>query len=655
MLLGGSLQSDKSFKKILSIGYEFETSGISKLCLHSNRKTFINSDLALRTLDEKLERKSAKIVDNNYISVGIPIGTDISRVDSVESVEALEEDPDFSEMEEEEREYWMEEYKKDKEEKERLKKEKKYAKKENESFLDYFYENRKTDNKKVIKFQITNDLGKSDFEDMIKEHCQGLTIPKNDMFFFKTNSGKIFDIKFTEDIASNEFCESFSNVEYVITYFSPKKDNANIILDTFVDACSRIVDHLSNVQKIKGKLLIYKDDSKKELTTIGKIKDNRCLYHKPNTNLFYMDIYDDSETVKLQNLSHIHFIPQMTFKTKAEDTLDVIKEIVNSDDNYTYNSTLINYMELESETVASVEGIVDELIENFNQDAKKKIDITTLSGKRIKLYMFLIYYKLYQFIDNHVSIFNKTTYLKDYLTFSSRHSNFILYSRIKAILEEDYDVKEVNLVFSLFYDSVILEKLYQRDEDAEIEEDDYDEDGNYKYDFDAFEKELPESDPNFGNPLFSISSYFQHFEKKKIDWLRVSEWDIFSTTFVLKGDEVLLENRFFAAEMILYLQNTVDPRLSMGNEYTKNKMLTLRELDKIVNKLYGPKIKNMMNLEKNPLKNKLTLKCKSGYHRNLDFECISNSKAKTLKKAKTSKTVKTVKTSTSKKSSSKKL
>jgi hypothetical protein len=50
--------------------------------------------------------------------------------------------------------------------------------------------------------------------------------------------------------------------------------------------------------------------------------------------------------------------------------------------------------------------------------------------------------------------------------------------------------------------------------------------------------------------------------------------------------------------------------------------ISVREMHKIVNALYGQKLKKMINLEVNPLKNKLTRKCKPGYYRNLDFECV---------------------------------
>uniref|UniRef100_A0A6C0JEJ1 Uncharacterized protein n=1 Tax=viral metagenome TaxID=1070528 RepID=A0A6C0JEJ1_9ZZZZ len=622
MLLGGGLNSNKAFKKIISIGYEFETNGISKLSLHQNKKTLINSDLALRTLQDKIDRKSAKIIDDNYISVGIPIGVDLKKLQDESENKTNDEEIVLTEEEQEEREYWEEFYRKEK-------LASKYSKIENDNYMDYFFENRKTDNKKVIKFQVTNDLGKSDFETMIKNLCQNLTIPKNDMFFFKTKSGKVLDFKFAEDIASNEYCESFSNVEFVVTYFSPKKDNPNLIVETFVDACSRVVDHLANLQKTTGKLLIS-NDGKTDLTTIGNIMDKRCLYHKPNTNLFYMDIYDDEDTVKPQNLRDIYFIPQMTFKSKAHDTLEIMKQILEYDEEYNVSQTLIFNMEIEYNIFAYVEEIVDDLINNFNQQSPKAIDIDTDMGKTIKLYMFLIYYKLYQFVDNHIPILSKKRYLKDYLTFASRHSNYVLYFRVKDILEDHYGIIDVDIVKSLFYDSVIMEKVYEKDD--EEEEEDFDEDGNYKYDYDAFEKDLGETDANFGNPLFSMSSYFDHFEIKKSDWFKEAKLDVFSTGFDLTSDEVLLENRYFAPEIILYLQNAVDPKISKSSESTKNKILTLHELDKVVAKLYGDNVKNMMNLERNPTNKKLTLKCKPGHFHDLNFDCVPTKKTKTLRR-----------------------
>jgi hypothetical protein len=54
-LNGGSLKHS-ILSKILSIGYEFETGDITKFSLHANQHTLINSDLSLRTLEEKIKK-----------------------------------------------------------------------------------------------------------------------------------------------------------------------------------------------------------------------------------------------------------------------------------------------------------------------------------------------------------------------------------------------------------------------------------------------------------------------------------------------------------------------------------------------------------------------------------------------------------------------
>jgi hypothetical protein len=49
--------------------------------------------------------------------------------------------------------------------------------------------------------------------------------------------------------------------------------------------------------------------------------------------------------------------------------------------------------------------------------------------------------------------------------------------------------------------------------------------------------------------------------------------------------------------------------------------MTIKEMLFVVNALYGKKKRNLINLEKNPYKNKLTKKCKPGYFRNINFHC----------------------------------
>lgn len=202
------------------------------------------------------------------------------------------------------------------------------------------------------------------------------------------------------------------------------------------------------------------------------------------------------------------------------------------------------------------------------------------------------------FIVNHAGILKKTSYLKDYLTFSSRHSNLVLYERCKEILNQYYGIDSVEKVFGFFNSPKALEQFYEREYAEEDQGDDFDEEGVYKFNYDAHTTDLPDDDPNFGNPLFSMISYFKRLEKGE-DWLKEAGWDVFSTTFDLKSDEVLLENRYFMYEINLFLKNH-------AKGHFRDRDLTLHNLTTIVNNFYGSKMKKMMTLTRHPSKGRLT-------------------------------------------------
>jgi hypothetical protein len=67
---------------------------------HHNKKTFINSDIAPRVLPEREERESIKRIDDNYISVRIPIGVDISKIEEEYAPGQTPEGLDEEELEE---------------------------------------------------------------------------------------------------------------------------------------------------------------------------------------------------------------------------------------------------------------------------------------------------------------------------------------------------------------------------------------------------------------------------------------------------------------------------------------------------------------------------------------------------------------------------
>jgi hypothetical protein len=626
MSIGGGLNPHEAFKNILSIGFEFETHDLAKLSLHQNGKTLINSDTTLRGIKKKIVTGDVKTVDDNYLLVKIPIKLDNS------TTGVSEEDAKMNDLQK----AFLEEF-------ENLEEDARGA-----EFLEYLNENRQKDNKETTKFQDTNDIGDVGFGDMLEKECEDLKIPKNEMYYFKSNTGKMFDIKFAEDM---EMCKTFSGLEFVVTYYKPKQKNENMIIDTFVDACSRILDHFGNLQKTSGSLLIKK--GKDEFKTVGQLEGNRRLYNKPGTNLFYMDTYDTDKWKKeraTRTPKDAVFIPQMTFKSKAINTLDIIKELVNKDDKYKIGRQAIEQHKFEYDDVINIEKLVDELIDEFNKTTKKKISTQRGTGKILKFYLFLFFYKLAKYIEYHSKIlYGEDDYLKDYLSFSSRHTNYTLYVRIKELLTTYYGVANTKELINFYYQPEILKQMYEA---SGFTEDDYEENGDYKYE-DADIIELPKRSQNYGNPMYSLYSYFKYFEdpvtkkkgdpdyKTENDWFVDSGIDVYSTTFELKNDEVLLENRYFRFEIGLWLRNNVSRDIHSDE-------LSVREMYMLVNSLYGKKSKQMMTLELDPNSHKLTKKCKSGYKRAKNFECVKTKKAPKTKKPKTLKKAKVIRSKTMK-------
>jgi hypothetical protein len=633
MFYGGSLKSHPTFEKILSIGYEFETHDLAKFSLHKNDRSLINSDLTLRLLQDKMKMNSVKVIDDNYLSVRIPINEVVKGSKSTESskksegnatnqeeLEALERayQEEFGEEEEEEEEEmdslqreFLEEFEEQNEFDE-------LERRENDSYLEYFNENRKKDNKRKIKFQATNDIGDVGFGDMLHDLCKGSAISKNDMYFFRTKMGKLYDFKFAE--STTKLCQTFTGVEFVITYYKPKQRNANVILETFVDACSRILDHFADLKKTNGTLLITRD-KKNVMVPVGKLGAKRNLYHKPGSNLFYLDTYDDEDwKVKAppRPISSSTSFAQMTFRCKASDAIEIMKQIVLSDTSFKVGKRAIREQQTELDDILTVETMVDELFEEFNKTRqnKKKIKLNTVLGKTLKCYVFLMFYKLFMYVQAHTLIlFKEGVYLKDYLTFASRHPNADLYFRIKKILNEHYGITEREELLQFFVQPKVLVPLY---EFGAFYEEDYNEDGEYIYG-DALATDLKKPDVNYGNPLYSISSYFQYFEDPAStvydDWLQLGRLDTFTTTFPLKDDIVLLENRFFKTEVGLWARNFV------SKDIHKNQ-LSVNEMYKIANAFYPEKQRaRMLNLENNMEDNKLRKKCQPGFVRMPDQKC----------------------------------
>jgi hypothetical protein len=164
--------------------------------------------------------------------------------------------------------------------------------------------------------------------------------------------------------------------------------------------------------------------------------------------------------------------------------------------------------------------------------------------------------------------------------------------RIKEIFQKEYKVKSPKKLHAFFYQPSVLKPLFDF---ADFQEDEFDEQGNYIYG-DGLNTVLTKTYEHYGDPLYSLSSYFTHFEDPKDpendnDWLLAGRIDTVTTTFELKKDTILLENRYFKDEVGLWLKNNVDPRIHASQ-------LNIREMFQLVSRLYPEsKIKKTANLK----------------------------------------------------------
>jgi hypothetical protein len=268
--IGGDIHKKEIFKNILSIGYEFETSSLSKLTLISEiaaegHPILLNTDTARKDL-ETFQKVSSKEDDED---------------------EEEEEDTDFMLRQEEEVQF------------------------------SAYDRNKNVD--KNIAFLVTNDIVESPFIRSLNKMCKIVeeekedqiidseeyqkikdkddakeymalqkTEFKNTLYSFHEDSGKKYQINFVfheKDVPLG----LFSDVEWIFTYYKPKQ-SGSIIIDTFANAIFNLLMHIRDLKPIRGKLSLHTclSKSKRECDVIAQKPEARILFHKPGTNLYYL-------------------------------------------------------------------------------------------------------------------------------------------------------------------------------------------------------------------------------------------------------------------------------------------------------------------------------------------------------------------------------
>jgi hypothetical protein len=501
---GGDIHAKSVFEKILSIGYEMETTDLTKLTLRSDG-ILLNTDTARKDI--------AKINDPNM----------------------SEDDPDFDD----------------------------YTLRQEELIDEESYVNGTID--KNVVFYITNDIASSPFVKDLDKMCgtgdPDETTPseiKNEMYRFRPNEegeeDKPINFIFWND---QTHCSIFSDVEWIFTHYKPAKSKS-VILDTFFISIGNLIRHLDTLSSSLGTLIYSPEEDAKEI----KIRNpkQRVLFNKPGTNLYYLQTDHYSKPLEVDKIC---LAPQMTFSSHISDLFPILKQLA-SDSVHSIPAVQEKFDELLT-LINMIEHFTQELLSGFNEKYPKYAITNTGSKvlyKSIKNYLALILYKLYIYINSYHPHRNdpKVGYLKDYLTFNSRHSNYVLYTGLKKCLLEYYshEISEKNII-TLIRKLILQESILQEfliTDPKHVEKNAL-----------SLDNKLPKDHEHYGNPNYSLYSYLQFFEDPLIDekntlgddtsnvpdWLVYKNIDIYSTPMELKDNIVLTEFRGFGRILTSYL------------------------------------------------------------------------------------------------------
>jgi len=299
---GGDIQPHSVFANIISIGYEIESSSLAKLTKGADadgETVFFNTDTARKDI-EKFLAKASDVV--------------------------------FEDADEEED----------------------YTLRQSEVVQLPAYDNdRRLDTN--ISFLATNDVTPSKFVNQLAAICDD-DVDKNELYTLELvspsskgrgktaksakspkspTSPKTTIAPFTNKEYPIRFlywyekpgCHVFSDIEWIVTYYRPKQNNPNIILDTFLNALKNLFIHLHDVKPIEAYLTMTTEYTGK---IIVNKPEKRILFHKPNTNLYYLQTHYETKAAGERGAVGIDDICtsiQMTFASNIRHTFAIMKEL----------------------------------------------------------------------------------------------------------------------------------------------------------------------------------------------------------------------------------------------------------------------------------------------------------------------------------------
>jgi hypothetical protein len=435
-------------------------------------------------------------------------------------------------------------------------------------------------NKNTV-FLVANDMASSPFSKYLNSYCNLNTktttpdddsddsedelIDKDELYTFETVEGDTYYLNF--EINPKQDCGLFADVEWIMTYYEPKRSK-NIIIDTFVNVIKNLLYHLNSLEKTSGKLIMHFDEND---TEIMERPEFRTLYHLPDTNLYYMETILSNEKLDLDDIC---LVPQMTFSCKIKDVVDIFKELIKDDIKLIKNYAIISEARLK--LVGHLETCINKLFAQYNKSVKSYKIVESKNKplvKEMKGCLFLILFKLNRYYnafltDEKVKKKLKTSkYLKDTLFFNSRHTNYDLYKELKTLINAYFSNALSNEEVVTIIQHLVIQQEILNDYLLEDKK-------NVRVNAFSIKNKLEIGNKSYGNPHYSLVSYFDFFEnpiketerrndKDELfhDWLQYEGIDIYSSTTDLKNKIVLTEIRTFPRLLGSYMYSIADETL----------------------------------------------------------------------------------------------
>jgi hypothetical protein len=305
--------------------------------------------------------------------------------------------------------------------------------------------------------------------------------------------------------------------------------------------------------------------------------NKRMLFHKPGSTLYYLQTQASELPMTIDDACSV---VQMTFSAKAEHIVEVLVSLF--DNNSSNIPAFSENIRERLDEVRRIEGCVDELIRNYNRahTGSYKVLGSKHFTQSVKTYLFLILFKLAQYVK-FKGVKSGAKYFKNILYINSRHSNYVLYNGLKRQLEIQFGMLDEEIVISIIKDLVFVPDILMSGIVT----------GDMRLRTGAFSKTnvLDKSNKHYGDPTYSLMSYFDFFERpvdnetnvvegtgeiKEYDWLEYKKIDDYSNKMDLNNDVVLIEVRNFQKLLSLHVYDMADPTLKSDMESGSCNVLT---------------------------------------------------------------------------------